>query len=144
MNINFLNERLAIRHKEIENNQNLGTRDPLYFVYSMRDVYLDGHCKDRSPITNLRNWEHENLYLKKEYEEDAEVFEEIPENENKDDYDEITRVWLDEFKAIFLTREAAKDYLKYQAHNLKRPYIYVHHAGYRNWEFDNLEIDKKS
>ena len=143
MNLEFLNKRLAIRAQEIADGKNAATRSPIYIVYSMQDQYLTGHTTNRSPITNYRGIEHENLYIKSEWEEDAELLEEIPRKDNENDYEEITRIWIDEFKALFITREAAENYLKYQAHNLHNPYIYTHHAGYRNWEFENLMSDEK-
>lgn len=143
MNIEFLNQRIAIRNKEIADGKNAGTQNPIYFVYSMREEFLSGHCTDRSPITNNRGMAHENLYIKKEWEEDAELFEEIPDGENEYEYEEITRIWIDDFKALFITHEAAEDYLKYQAHNLNNPYIFTHYAGYRNWEFDNIMFDER-
>lgn len=143
MNIEFLNQRIEIRNKEIADGKNAGTQNPIYFVYSMREEFLSGHCTDRSPITNNRGMSHKNLYIKKEWEEDAELFEEIPDDENENDYEEITRIWIEDFKALFITREAAEDYLKYQAHNLNNPYIYTHYVGYRNWEFDNIMFDER-
>lgn len=142
MNIEFLKQRINIRNKEIEEGKNAGTKNPIYFVYSMREEFLSGHCIDRSPITNKRGMAHENLYIKKEWDEGAELFEKIPEDGDEDNYEEVTRIWLDDFKALFLTREAAENYLKYQSHNLNNPYIYTHYAGYRNWEFDNLLFDE--
>jgi len=133
-----LNERIAIRNQEIEEGLNLGTRHPLYFVYSMRVEYLTGHCTDRSPTTNLRDWSHENLYVKKEWSEYPEFFEEIPSGENKSDYEKVIRIWIDDFKGLFFTHQAAQEYMKYQSHNLTNPYIYIHNAGYRNYEFETI------
>ena len=157
MNIKYLKEALIPqRELEIKNGDNLATRNPIYVVYSLRDQYVSGHS-DYSPITNLKGLSPESGYLYKrpDWDEpqfclnqdgsDLEIDEEelededgMPYTDDRDEPEEMTRIWIDHLEAIFLTSKAAYDFMEYQKHNLSNPYVYVHCAGYRNHEMDML------
>ncbi len=151
MNIKYL-KRVLIpqREREVENGDNLATRDPIYVVYSLRDQYVSGHS-DFSPTTNLQGKHPESGYLYRkdpddepqfclnEDGSDIDEYMEASEHEAEEDgFEEVTRLWVDRLEAIFLTSKAAYDFIGYQGHNLSNPYVYVHHAGYRNREMDML------
>ena len=141
MNIKYLKETLIPqREREIENGDNLATRNPIYVVYSLRDQYLSGHTDDYSPRTNLKDVPHENGYLFRHEDWDEPQF--FPNEDGADidgmETEEITRIWVDRLEAIFLTSKAAYDYMEYQRHNLSNAYVYVHSGGYRNQEMDML------
>jgi len=55
------------------------------------------------------------------------------------DATEVSRFYVDVFKGVFLTSEAAHDYLKYQKHNLsEKAFVYVEYSGYGNKQMDAL------
>ena len=140
MNIKYLKETLIPqREREIENGDNLATRNPIYVVYSLRDQYMSGHS-DYSPTTNLKGLSPEPGYLFRHEDWDEPQF--FPNEDGADidgmETEEITRIWVDRLEAIFLTSKAAYDYMEYQRHNLSNPYVYVHCGGYRNHEMDML------
>ena len=158
MNIKYLKETLIPqREREIENGDNLATRNPIYVVYSLRDQYMSGHS-DYSPITNLKGMDPEPGYLFKrpdwgepqfclnedgsDLELDGDEMEDdgndLPYTDDENEAIEITRIWVDDLQAIFLTSKAAYDYMEYQRHNLPNAYVYVHSGGYRNQEMDML------
>jgi len=157
MNIKYLKKNLIPqRGREIENGDNLSTRNPIYIVYSLRDQYMSGHS-DYSPTTNLKGISPEPGYLHRRGDSEEPLFslnedgsdlglEEqemedengLPYTDDEDEPEEITRIWVDHLEAIFLTSKAAYDYIEYQKHNLSNPYVYVHSGGYRNHEMDML------
>ena len=154
MNIKYLKETLIPqREREIETGDNLATRNPIYIVYSLRDQYMSGHS-DYSPITNLKGLSPEPGYLFRHEDWDEPQFfpnddgadmdemeddgNDLPYTDDENEAIEITRIWVDDLQAIFLTSKAAYDYMEYQRHNLPNPYVYVHSGGYRNQEMDML------
>lgn len=140
MNLEFLkDEIIPQRDKEIEEwEPTWWTRNPIYIIYDITTIVttIDNEYSNLEDC-NLFWYEPENW----EYKADDEYIEEY-EWENNDNGD-CTRFYLDRFVAMFFTRKAAEEYLKYQKHNLSgRAYIYVHNVWYSNREMDGL-LDNK-
>jgi hypothetical protein len=134
MNLEYLkNEILPVREQEIKDGKNLMTPNPIYLVYSLRDMACEGHSEYLG-ATNNKGKEPEHGYIDRaESEPDFELTDKGMENPA-----EVTQFWIDEYKAIFLTSEAAHEYCKYQAHNMNEPYVFVHHTGYSNHQMESL------
>ncbi|MEL6661234.1 MAG: hypothetical protein AAFR36_32610 [Bacteroidota bacterium] len=120
---------LQQRAEEIASGKNAATRNPIYVVYSLCDMYCSGHT-EISILSNLKGRDSETGYLDREFEEPE--FE-LTDEDMKEPM-EVTRFWIDRFAAFFFTRKGAEDYMEYQRHNLTNPYIYVHSPGYANRE----------
>lgn len=137
MNLEYLiNKLLPQRAKEIKSGKNLGTRQPIYVVYDMQECYVSGHS-DFSPVTNKKNVGWDFGYIDMGIEGECRDFKKSPKNMK--DSEEVSRFYVDVFKAVFLTSKAAHEYLKYQKHNLsKKAYVYVEYSGYANKEMDSL------
>jgi len=134
MDLEYLkNEILPVREQEIKDGKNLATTNPIYFVYSLRDMACEGHSEYLG-ATNHKGKEPERGYI--------DSYEDEPEfklsDEDMEGPEEVTQFYIDEYKAVFLTSEAAHEYLKYQAHNMNEPYVFVHHSGYSNHQMDKL------
>lgn len=142
MDIEFLTQHiLPQRKKEIEAGENAATRQPLYVVLDLTVHYVSGHVADGDfsglNDTNLKEEDAENGYFDMAKEAEDRVFS-TSGKRMKEPY-EVTRFYTDAFVAFFLTREGAKDYLKYQSHNLtKKAYIYTFYTGYSNRQMDAL------
>lgn len=136
------------RLQEITDGKNLGTRNPIYVVYSLVERYVSGWDEFMND-TNLKGEEAKHGYLRDTYEIDEDGDEYVSEERafHEDDGDDpeaemVTQFWMDRLEAIFLTSEAAHEYLVSQSHNLSDPYVYVHYAGYANYQMDTLFNEK--
>lgn len=135
MNLDYLqNELLPLREVEIIEGQNACTRNPIYVVLDLRECYVSGHS-DISPITNCKGINIEYGYVDDNEQDDAEF--KITDEEMVSPR-EVSRFFVDEVVAFFLTSKGAHDYMGYQSHNLRNPYVYVFSTGYRNYEMDKL------
>lgn len=135
-NLKYLTETIIpLRKKEIEEGKNLATSNPIYVVLDLVDCYCSGH-NEYSPTTNEKNKEQEHGYLDMSVEAECRKF--FISNDGMKEPEEATRFYIDKVVAFFFCSEHAYDYLEYQKHNLRDPYVYVFHAGYRNWEAENL------
>lgn len=138
MNIEYLTQEiLPIREQEIKEGKNLGTRNPIYVVIDLREFVTDGHSNYLSHTTNLKGKTVEYGYVDMALNgEEREFRHDMHDMINPE---ALTRFWIDDIKAFFLTSEAAHDYLKYQSHNLsKHAYVYVFCSGYGNKQMDKL------
>jgi hypothetical protein len=135
MNIKFLRKLLTTRKQEIEEGKNLATRQPIYVVLDLQENITSKHS-EYSPSTNYKGkgWTHGYM----------DTFldgEEITFEESKKGMKEpvkVTRFYTDRVVSFFITSKGAHEYLKYQSHNLKMPYVYVFYSGYGNREMDQL------
>lgn len=134
MNLDYLkNTILPQRAKEFAEGKNEATRQPIYVVYSLEERACEGHSEFIN-TTNHKGKEKECGYIDRSLSEpdfcttDDDMLNPQP----------VTRFWVDNAKAFFLTSKAAHDYLQYQAHNLNEGYVYVHYSGYANREMDQL------
>jgi len=136
MDLNYLqNVLLPKREAEIKEGKNLCTRQPIYVVLEVQENIVSGHS-EYSPSTNYKGKGFEFGYVDMDL--DCECPEFMPTDDKMSSPEEITRFWTDRIVAFFLTSEAAHDYLKYQSHNMKSPYVYVFYSGYGNREMDAL------
>lgn len=136
INLKYLTETIIpLRAKEIVEGKNLATAHPIYVVLDLVPGYCSGH-NEYSPTTNEKNVEQEHGYFDMSLEGEDREF--CLSEEGMKEPEEVTRFYIDRVIAFFLCSEHAHDYLKYQKHNLRNAYVYVFHAGYRNWEAENL------
>ena len=137
MNLNFLVEYiLPTRKEEIQKGKNLATSRPIYVVLDLQETYCQGHSYFSYSTLNHKNVPEEHGYVDAALDSEDRKFAHSPNGMKKPE--EITRFYVDEFVAFFLTSQSAHDYLQYQSHNLRNEYVYVFHAGYRNWEMESL------
>lgn len=137
MNLEFLkNEIIPKREKEIEEWKNLATRQPIYIVYDV-DEYYTTYDEQYSCLEMCSYKEISRVHGR--VVDDGDQWEFIEDNEDP----ELTKFYKDRYVAIFLTSEAAYDYMKYQSHNLsKRAYVYVEYTWYANRQMDLLLENK--
>lgn len=157
MNIEFLNQRIAIRNKEIDEGKNAGTRNPIYIVCTRNENFVEGFIQkariksehsghvgiEFSPTFSEIDSNVEFVHGYFDEGEDFESREFCESSEGMAKPIEVTKFESCMYRAFFLTSEAAHNYINYQAHNLNKPFVFVHYAGYRNWEFDNLMFDER-
>jgi len=138
MNLEFLTkEILPQRKKEINQGKNLGTRQPIYFVYDLQEHIVDGH-NDFTSMTNKRGIDWEFGYIDMALDSDQREWKK-QEFKNMKEPIAVSRFYTDVFKGIFFTSKAAHQYLKDQKHNMsKRAYVYVEYSGYGNNQMDKL------
>lgn len=134
MDLKYLKEQLAVREQEIKDGKNLATSNPVYVVLDLIKQISYGHDGYISCVTNHHGKDPEYGYIDRGSDEP----EFCQNNIGMDDYEEVTRFWTDKVVAFFITSKAAYDYLKYQAHNMNDPYVYVFHSGYGNKQMDKL------
>jgi hypothetical protein len=142
MNLEYLKKDvIPQRLAEIARGENAATRQPIYFIYDLVECYASGH-NEYSPITNEINKQQEHGYLDAAKDSECQVFKKTDYRMKKPE--EVTRFWVDRYVAFFFTRQAAKEYILYQKHNLsKLAYIYVQYTGYANHHMDAIfENDK--
>jgi hypothetical protein len=136
MDLNYLqNVLLPKREAEIKEGKNLCTKQPIYVVLDLQQNIVSGHS-EYSSSTNYKGKPFEFGYVDNYLDAEDKRFEESKDGMRRPS--EITRFWTDTIVAFFLTSEAAHDYLMYQRHNLKNPYVYVFYSGYGNHEMDAL------
>lgn len=136
MNLDYLkNVIIPQREKEIAEGKNSGTQQPIYVVLDLDWFPVSTHS-DYSVTPNNMGKPCEYGYV--DLYEDAECREFKISEEGMKKPDEITKIYFDRIIAFFLTSKAAHEYIEYQSHNLKNPYVYVFYSGYRNIEMDNL------
>jgi len=135
MNLKYLTtEILPKREQEIKEGKNLATAQPIYVVYDLIESGAFGHV-EIGGVQNHKGKEYQEGYIDKAEDE----IEFYVNKELLTEPEEITRFWTDRLVAIFLTSEAAHDYLKYQSHNLSsEAYVYVHYTGYANKQMNKL------
>lgn len=137
MDLEYLkNELLPQREKEIEEGKNGGTRNPIYVVMEEVENYIDGWVEEMFNVHNLKDRNPEYGYVDLELDSDDREFK--TSSDDMKDPIKITKFYTDRYVAFFLTRKGAEDYLKYQKHNLRKPYIYTFGVGYRNDEMEKL------
>lgn len=157
MNLDFLKQRIEIRNKEISEGKNLSTLNPIYIVCTKNENFVEGFIQKArlssehsghiginfSPCFSEIDYNVKFVhgYFDESEEPDERKFRKSS-NRMKNPV-EVTMFESVMYRAFFLTSEAAHDYIKYQAHNLYKPFVFVHYAGYRNWEFDNLMFDEQ-
>lgn len=140
MDLDYLqNTLLPKRESEIKEGKNLCTRQPIYVVLDLQENYVSGHS-DYSNSTNYKGKSFEFGYVDNALDAEDKIFKKS-EKRMKQPI-EITRFWTDRIISFFLTSEGAHDYLEYQKHNLKDPYVYVFYSGYGNREMDSLLCGK--
>ena len=138
MNIGYLKtEIIPIREKEIEEGKNLATLNPIYVVLDLCEQFVSGHT-DYTPTTNYKGKLPEFGYFDTDGDPDEREFENVGMGLN---VEPVTKFYTDRIVAFFLTSQGAYDYLKYQSHNLRDPYVYVFNVGYRNYEMNVLFND---
>ncbi len=135
MDLHYLRtEVLPTRRKEIELGKNLATAQPIYIVYDLIEHAAEGHSEFLSCNTNLQGVPPKFMYIDRDLSE--------PEACQSDNGmikpEPVTIFYIDRYRAVFLTSEAAHNYLKYQSHNLLNGYVFVHSSGYSNLQMDNL------
>lgn len=136
MDLNYLvNEILPQRKREIEAGKNAATRQPIYVVLSLNERICEGH-NGFDMTLNLKGVDAEFGYIDMDKEAEDRVFS--TSDKRMKNPQEVTRYYTDSFVAFFLTRKGAEDYLKYQKHNMHKPYVYVFYTGYSNREMDAL------
>ena len=132
MNIEYLkNEIIPQREKEIAEDKNLGTRQPIYVVLDLNWFPVSGHTDYKANI-NYKGMPSEYGYI------DAGDNEFQLNKKGLENPHKITKIYYDRIIAFFLTSKGAHEYIKYQAHNLKNPYVYVFYSGYANQEMNML------
>lgn len=154
-------EQMEIRKKEIEEGKNALTACPVYVVYDSCANLAMGH--QDWPLTTSKldgredRWgllvrdnagEFAEFIVEDELFPDESYYEEanrILENyqdtyEVLDDWDieEATEFYVDRFVAVFLTSEAAHEYIDRQRHNMEKPFVFVEYAGYGNNHFEQI------
>jgi hypothetical protein len=136
MNLKYLTTTLLPqREKEINEGSNLGTSNPIYVVFDLREHIVSGHS-DYSSYTNMKDLDFEYGFIDEGLDDEEREFK--LSDENMVNPIEVTRFYTDMFIAFFLTSKSAHEYLNYQSHNLNNPYVYVFHSGYRNLEMEML------
>ena len=134
MDLNYLvNELLPQRKKEIKQGKNLSTRQPIYVVLDLYENICSGHT-DYPMTVNYKCIEPKHGYIDENSEEP--VFKLT--DKGMVSPAEVTQFFTDRICAFFLTSNAAYEYLKYQKHNMNKPYVYVFYSGYANREMDLL------
>lgn len=116
---------LAEKRKEEYNNElNQGTDCPVYYVYDLVENYLEGDVE----VYVSNNRHKTSVYIDRDYVDPDD--EDISEGFRQNGY---TIFYTDKLVAMFLTREDAIDYLKYQKHNMSEyAYYYIDTVGYGN------------
>ncbi len=141
MNLEYLkNEIIPIREREIKEGKNLATAYPIYVVLSLRENACEGHSEFINSSTNRKGKEPKFGYIDMGIEE-AEDRKFKKKKKKMSDPVAVTLFWTDSFEGFFFTSEAAYEYKKYQAHNMKDPYVYVFTSGYRNLQMNKLLDD---
>jgi len=136
MNLQYLKESIIPkREQEIKTGENLATSQPIYIVYDLQEHLVYGH-EHEIECTNLFGKKAKCMYIDRG--EGYEDMEAKSSTNGMSDPEEIMLFWTNRYRAIFLTSEAAHDYLRYQSHNLNDPFVYVHNTGYANKQMDNL------
>lgn len=142
MNIQFIKESIEPqRQEEIKKGLNAATRNPIYVVLDLQEHFMSGHNDYSGLSTNYKEKEQQFGYLWHPR-SDEPIFVDVEPDSYDVEYEAVTRFWTDRFIAIFLTRQAAKDYLQYQSHNLSdEAYIYTFSPGCRNQQMEKLLSD---
>lgn len=120
------------RQKEIKEGKHACTRNPLYVVYDVITSFSEDTSRDVS--TSLFDYNDKYIDAKNYYEHlEEEKPSDIPSNEimGKEGYH-------DRFITVCFTREAAEQFIKDEKHNLEKPRIYVHYAGRRNYQLQDI------
>lgn len=133
--IELFDEVREIRKKEIDANLNLGTRSPIYCVLDLMEHVVPGHI-DIDDTTNLKRQKSECGYIDYSVECEDRVFKESPEGMEVPS--EVTRFYTDRYVSFHLTSHAAHHYKTAQAHNMHKPYVFVHCEGYRCYMIEKL------
>ena len=137
MDLNYLQtEILPVRAREIEEGKNLGTRQPIYVVLDLQENVCSGYNQYSSNTTNYKGERPKFGYIELAIEPELRKFKSSGDGMIKPE--EVTLFYTDRIIAFFLTSEAAHAYIQYQAHNMKRPYVYVFYSGYGNLQMDKL------
>lgn len=136
MDLKYLEEYiLPVREKEIKDGKHLYTRNPIYVVYDLHTLYVSGH----SEITICPN--NISKHSRHGYFDDALEYEDMEFSTSLDGMEnpwEVTELYYSKFVAVFLTSEAAHDFLEYQKHNYPNGYVYVECAGGNNKQMNRL------
>lgn len=136
MNLEYLkSEILPVREREIAEGKNLATSPPIYIVYSLDQQLVYGH------VEGLGHFSKSGVGSTFGYIEQGFDWDDSDFSEHESDLtnpEKITLFYTDRYVALFLTSEAAYDYLKYQAHNMNKPFVYVEHTGYANHQMNGL------
>lgn len=136
MNIKYLEEEITPqREQEIKEGKNACTRQPIYIVLDLQENIVEGYS-NYTPSTNYKGIDWQYGYVDNALDCEDRVFR-LSDKKMKKPV-EITRFFTDRIIAFFLTSKAAHEYLEYQSHNLKNPYVYVFYSGYANRQMDNL------
>lgn len=137
MNIDYLkNQILPQREKEIKEGKNLATTQPIYLVLDLISHVVYGHVDLAGHVFNNKGKQSEHGWADAAIDSEDRTFELSPKFMKKPE--QWTQFYTDTTKAYFLTSQAAHEYLKYQSHNLKDPYVYVDYSGYGNKQMDAL------
>ena len=140
MDLKYLEEVvIPQREKEIEEGKNACTAQPIYVVLDLEMQVVDDHIEMPSS-TNLRQKECEIGYVDDVL--DGECIEFKKTKKGMEAPRALTQFYTDKFVAFFLTRKGADEYLRYQSHNMKEPYIYTFYSGYGNREMDAILKNK--
>ena len=124
------------RLAEINRGENGGTRNPIYVMYNLDQVIVSGHDEFSGLHCNIADISSVHGYLDMSLEDEERVF--CTDDDGMSDPRDVTMGYKERFVAIFLTRKGLEDYRCYQSHNLSKPFLYIHYAGYGNREMDSL------
>lgn len=138
------------RWKEIEEGKNHGTRYPVYCVYAMEYLYFDRDQDifinefNRCGIDPVNGFLYNSPFEYEFFETEDELIKYVSEYFGKDYndiseiddcyYSEVQQIAKERLVAVFLTSEAAHNYI--ERHNLSQPYVYVESSGYANYQFE--------
>lgn len=141
MNIKYLKETIIpTRRIEIEKGLNMGTRQPIYVVLDLTYSFITGHDDlgwFSGELFNYKAKPEEYGYVDISLDYEDRSFQ--LNSEGMSSPEPVTKMYNDDIKAFFLTRNGAEQYLENQKHNLtKEAYIYTFYSGYGNREMDNL------
>ena len=142
---------LIKRWTEMEEGKNYGTCCPVYCVYTMdylyfyrdQDVFINNY--NRCGIDPVNGFLYNNGSEYEFCETETELVKYVNEHFGKDydiddidedDYSVVQKIAKERLVAMFLTSEAAHNYMERQKHNLSQPYVYVESTGYANYQFE--------
>ncbi len=137
MDLEYLKQEIIPqREQEIKLGDNQGTAYPIYMVYIPEENYIEGEAVYSLPISSSGRRPEVGYILEDDF-GGGEFIEGLPDDDDEE-HKILTRFWVDRYKAVFLTRKAAQEYLQYQSHNLREAFIYVEYAGYDNRQMEKL------
>lgn len=126
MNLDYIKNTI-IPQREIED-KTATSKNPIYIVYSRNEIVVSGHS-DYVSQCHVSSDTPRYSYISRA-DEDEPTLVDFKTDEP------VTVITQPLVAGVFLTRKGAEEYMKYQKHNLRLPFIYEESCGYRNHEME--------